>query len=109
LGHQKPTSSFKKFETYRDIVLKKNQFSCWLKNDPNYKRLEHPGKHDSIDFRAWQDCKLLAEEVDHEPKNNNPLPGVYHYFSGEPNIKKHPWQKKYFDLPGVPNFHFVRL
>ena len=99
----------KKHEKYRDIVLKRKQFSCWLKTDPNYKRIQHPGKHDQIDMRSWQGCKLVAEEIHNELEKNNPIQGVYHYFSGEPNTKKHPWQKNYFDLPDIPNLHFVRL
>lgn len=102
----------KKEKTYREIVHKKNQFSCWQKNDPNFKRIQHPGKHDShdsIDMRSWHECKIVAEEVHNELEENNPIPNVYHYFSGAPNPKKHPWQKNYFDLQDIPNLHFVKL
>ena len=44
---------------YREIVLKRKQFSCWLKSDPNYKRMQRPGKHDPIDQRSWQECKFV--------------------------------------------------
>lgn len=94
---------------YRDVVLKKYQFSCWLKSDPNYARLQQPGKHDPFDKRAWEDSKKIMEEVHNAPEEKNPLPGVCHYFSGPPDVKKHPWQKNYFDLPDVPHFHFVKL
>jgi N-acetylmuramoyl-L-alanine amidase len=102
------TQSTKKLN-YREVVHKVNQFSCWRKSDPNYKRLQNPGKHDPIDMRSWQECKIIAEEVINDAEKNNPIPGICHYFSGPPDIKKHPWQKNYFDLPNIPNFHFVRL
>ena len=96
-------------DSYRTIVLKPLQFACWRKNDPNYKRLQHPGQDGSqADKLAWQRCKTLFEEIQHAPEEENPLPGVCHYFSGEPN-PRHPWEKKHFNLPGVPRFHFVKL
>jgi hypothetical protein len=88
-------------------VLRKSQFSCWQKGDPNYEKLQHPGKDGtSSDKEAWNKCKIIAKEAQNAPADENPLPEVYHYFSGEPKLK---WQKNYFDLPGIPNFHFVKL
>lgn len=108
---------FKKMgkDSYRKIVLRRLQFVCWNKKDPNYKLLQHPGKNGSspqqraLDKKVWQKCKKTFMEVYNAPEKNNPLPGVCHYFSGSPNLKKHPWEKNYFNLPGVPNFHFVKL
>ena len=95
--------------SYREIVLKPAQFSCWKKNDPNYKRLQNPGNDGSAaDKLAWQRCKKLYEEIQHASEAENPLPGVCHYFSGPPNPKI-PWEKHYFDLPDVPRFHFAKL
>lgn len=102
-------------DSYRKIVLKALQFSCWNKNDPNYKLLQHPGINGSFprqrasDNRAWKKCKETFLEVYNASEKDNPLPGVRHYFSGVPDLKKHPWQKNHFDLPGVPHFHFVKL
>lgn len=96
--------------TFRKVVLSPAQFACWNKHDPNYMRIQHPGKDGSVaDKRAWRSCKTMFLEVYHAPEKNNPLPGVCHYFSGKPDVKKHPWQKNYFDLPGIPSFHFVKL
>lgn len=102
-------------DSYRKIVLRRLQFACWNKNDPNYKLLQHPGKNGSspqqraADKRAWQKCKKTFLEVYNEPEKENPFPGVCHYFSGSPDTKHHPWEKNYFDLPGIPRFHFVKL
>lgn len=94
-------------KSYQAVVLKKSQFSCWKKSDPNYKKLRHPGKNGtSSDKKSWQKCKIIIEEIRNAPKNKNPIPEVYNYFSGKPKLR---WQKKYFDIPGVPHFHFVKL
>jgi hypothetical protein len=61
------------------------------------------GRADSL---AWEYSKTIMKEVRDADKNTNPIPGVCNYFSGEPKKK---WQEKYFDLPDVPKFHFVRL
>ena len=96
-------------DSYRTIVLKPAQFSCWRKTDPNYKKMQAPGQDGSkADKHAWQRCKELYEEIQNAPETENPIPGVCHYFSGPPN-PKHPWEKNYFNLPDVPRFHFVKL
>jgi len=92
--------------SYQAIVLRKSQFSCWKEKDPNHKKLRAPGKDDISDKNSWQKCKSIIEEVRNAPKDKNPIPEVYNYFSGEPKLK---WQKKYFDLPNIPHFHFVKL
>ncbi len=94
-------------DTYQEIVLRKNQFSCWRISDPNHEKFKNPGKDGTVlDKKAWEECKLIIEDIKSAPQSKNPIPEVYHYFSGEPKLK---WQKKYFDLPHVPHFHFVRL
>ena len=96
-------------DSYRTIVLKPAQFSCWRKTDPNYKKMQAPGQDGSkVDKHAWKRCKELYEEIQNAPETENPIPGVCHYFSGPPN-PKHPWEKNYFNLPDVPRFHFVKL
>jgi hypothetical protein len=96
-------------QSYKDIVLRKSQFDCWEKSDPNYKRLQKPGKHDEIDKIAWIECKTIIEEIHNAPEKENPVPNVFNYFSGNPKNKKIPWEKNYFDLPNIPRFHFVKL
>ncbi len=86
-------------------MLRRVQFSCWVKTDPNYERMEHPGEDGSADKRAWQEIKSIAKEVQHASQKENPVPGIYKYFSGSPKKK---WEVHYFDLPGIPNFHFVK-
>ena len=99
-------------DSYRSIVLKPLQFSCWRKNDPNYKLLQNPGKNGGSayekekDKRVWQDCKEAYKEVFNTPETDSPIPQICHYFSGQPS---HRWEARYFDLPDVPHFHFVKL
>lgn len=93
-------------ESYQKVVLRRSQFSCWMRSDPNYEKLMYPGKDGSADKNTWQKIKAIAKEVQYAPNKKNPLPGVYHYFSGNPKKK---WQKHYFDLPGIPKFHFVKF
>jgi hypothetical protein len=96
-------------DRYKKIVVRPSQFNCWSKKDPNYQKLQHPGSDGSpYDKRSWTECKKVYEEVYNAPEKDNPIPGVCNFFSGKPD-PKHPWEKNYFDLPGVPNFHFVKL
>lgn len=93
-------------KSYQQVVLRKTQFSCWLKSDKNYQKLIHPGKNGySSDKKSWLQIKKIVEEVYSAPKNQNPVPGVYCYFSGKP---KKNYQHNYFNIPGIPNFHFVK-
>lgn len=93
--------------TYQKVVLRKTQFSCWNKKDANYEKLKHPGKDGSLaDKQAWEDVKIIIKEVMYASESQNPLQGVYNYFSGNPKKK---WQTHYFDLPNVPRFHFVKF
>jgi hypothetical protein len=93
--------------TYQKVVLRKTQFYCRNKKDPNYEKLIHPDKDgSSADKNAWEKVKIIIKDVMHAPKNQNPLPEVYNYFSGKPKKK---WQVHYFDLPDVPSFHFVKF
>lgn len=92
--------------SYQKIVIRRTQFSCWMKSDPNYEKLEHPGEDGPADKKAWQKIKIITKEVQDAPNKKNPIPGGYNYFSGKPKKK---WQQHYFDLPGVPNFHFVKF
>ena len=95
-------------KTYKELVLKEKQFDCWKNNDPNYKAILKITKQDKKEQSAWEKCKKIIKEIQNAPEENNPLPQVYNYFSGLSNSKIS-WQKKYFDLPNIPHFHFVKL
>ena len=95
-------------KSYKDIVTKRAQFSCWLSTDNNYRHLKHPGRENAIEMAAWKQIKRLTIEIAKAPYSQNPIPDVLNYFSGNPDVKKNPWQKNHFDIPGVPNFHFIR-
>jgi hypothetical protein len=91
---------------YKETVTKRKQFSCWLPTDDNYKEFKSPGKNKIADKKAWERIKVIVTEVNNALEKNNPIPGIYNYFSGKPTQK---WQKIYFDIPGIPAFHFVRI
>jgi hypothetical protein len=74
-------------KSYQRVVLRRTQFSCWMKSDPNYEKMEHPGEEGPADKRAWQKIKIIAKEVGYASKKENPIPGIYHYFSGRPKKK----------------------
>lgn len=95
-------------DSYQKIVVRPSQFNCWSRKDSNYARLQHPGQDGASDKAAWEESIKIIEETYNAPEKDNPIPGVCHYFSGEPNPKIH-WEKNYFDLPGVTRFHFVKL
>lgn len=95
-------------DSYQKIVVRPSQFNCWNRKDANYARLQRPGQDNSADKTAWKESIQIIKEVHNAPEKDNPIPGVCNYFSGEPN-KKIPWEKNYFNLPGVPHFHFVKL
>lgn len=92
--------------SYEKVVLRRTQFSCWLKSDKNYEKLKHPGEANATDKKSWNQIKKIIKEVSNAPRNQNPIPGIYNYFSGKPTKK---WQIHYFDLLGVKHFHFVKF
>jgi len=92
--------------TYQDIVQKPAQFSCWGSKDKNYPLIKDPRKSKISDVKAWEELKIIAKEVISSPESKNPIPELYLYFSGPPNVKKNPWQKDHFKIDGVPNFNF---
>ena len=47
-------------ETLRDSILKKWQYSCFNKGDPNRAKLMDPEKYNGA---AWSDCLRVADEV----------------------------------------------
>lgn len=98
-----------KFEkSYKKVVTKQAQFSCWLSTDSNYQYLKNPGKKNDLEMIAWSQIKIIATEVSKASFSKNPIPDVFNYFSGAPDVEKNPWQKNHFDIPGVSRFHFIR-
>jgi len=96
-------------DSYQKVTLRPSQFKCWSKKNPNYAVLQHPGRDGSLsDKTTWEECKKIIEEVHNAPEKDNPIPGICNYFSGkaDPNVS---WEKDFFDLPDVPNFHFVKF
>ena len=69
---------------WRDVILKKYQFSCYNKDDPNYKKIISMHKENTD---VWLECGVVAEYV-YLDKLQSYLPAVpthYHTKSIKPS------------------------
>ena len=64
-------------EGYTGVCLKAYQFSCWNKNDPNYRFLSGA---ESIPFREFAQAQIAAEQVI-AGKVSDPTGGATHYYA----------------------------
>ena len=64
-------------EGYAGICLKKYQFSCWNKNDPNYAYLSGAK---AIPFREFAQAQIAADQVI-DGKVPDPTGGATHYYA----------------------------
>ena len=62
-------------DTYKDVVLQRKQFSCWNKDDPNYKVIKGV-----IKGSLWEVCIGVAIVVMQSAEKHNPVVGVRHYY-----------------------------
>ena len=77
-------------------------------DDANYPKILRPGKDDPVEKAVWKKIKVISLEVINSPASDSPIPKVFNYFSGAPDVEKNPWQKNHFDISGISRFHFVR-
>lgn len=63
-------------QTYQQVVTAKWQYDAWMKNNPNYREVQHPTSK-----TAWEDSLIAAREVYYAPSESNPIPGATHYYS----------------------------
>lgn len=71
----------------RDICLKPYQFSCWLKDDPNYSVLQNVTQDDAL----FKICVTVAKEgIDQKYPDLTHTSDHYHYFTASiPYWAKH--------------------
>ena len=91
--------------TYKDVVLQPKQFSCWNKDDPNYKVIK--GK---IKGRLWEVCIGVAIVVMQSVEKHNPVVGVYHYYDKSIDSNPPYWAEsgEYMSVYGVNNLRLVK-
>lgn len=63
--------------TLNEVILKPHQYSCFNKNDPNYKGVMDPL---SVSSGAWNECVQVARYVLSNP-NQDTTNGATHYYS----------------------------
>lgn len=68
-----------------------------MKNDPNYREVQHPSNK-----AAWDDSLSAARQVYYGNASSNPLPGATHYYSPNSQAALHKKNPKMF--PAVPRF-----
>ena len=64
--------------TLKEVILKPYQFSCFLKSDPNKRKMLNPLAYDSFDI--WKECYDIAERVN-QGELEDPTNGATHYHS----------------------------
>ena len=91
--------------TYKDVVLQPKQFSCWNKDDPNYKVIKR-----SIRGRLWEVCIGVAVVVIQSAAKHNPVTGVRHYYDKSMDSNPPYWAEEgeYMAVYGVNNLRLIR-
>ena len=91
--------------TYKDVVLQPKQFSCWNKDDPNYKVIKG-----TITGRVWEVCIGVAIVVMQSAEKHNPIPNVRHYYDKSMDSNPPYWVEdgEYMAIYGVNNLRLIR-
>ena len=81
------------------------QFSCWNKDDPNYKKIKG-----IIKGRLWEVCIGVAIVVMQSMERHNPIPNVRHYYDKSLDSNPPYWAEegKYVSVYGVENIRLIR-
>jgi len=91
-------------KTLKEVILKPYQFSCFLKGDPNRKKLLNPLLYDSFDI--WAECYDIAEKVN-LGELEDPTNGATHYHSRY--MRRYPrWIKNMIKTCEIGNHIFYR-
>jgi len=92
-------------DTYKDVVLQPKQFSCWNKNDPNYKKIKG-----TITGNLWEVCIGVAIVVIQSTERHNPIPNVRHYYDKSLDSNPPYWAEsgEYMSVYGVNNIRLIR-
>ena len=91
--------------TYKDVVLQPKQFSCWNKNDPNYRVIKGV-----IRGRLWEVCIGVAIVVMQSTEKRNPVMGVRHYYDKSMDSNPPYWAEEgeFMSVYGVNNLRLIR-
>lgn len=91
--------------TYKDVVLQPKQFSCWNKNDPNYKVIK--GR---IKGRYWEVCIGVAIVVMQSIEKHNPVVEVRHYYDKSMDSNPPSWAEEgeLMAVYGVDNLRLIK-
>ena len=91
--------------SYKDVVLQPKQFSCWNKDDPNYKVIKG-----AIKGRVWEVCIGVAIVVMQSVEKHNPVMGVRHYYDKSMDSNPPYWIEdgEYMAVYGVNNLRLIR-
>ena len=91
--------------TYKDVVLQPKQFSCWNKDDPNYKVIKGV-----IKGRLWEVCIGVAIIVMQSTEKHNPVMGVCHYYDKSLDSNPPYWADdgEFMTVYGVDNIRLIR-
>ena len=92
-------------DTYKNVVLQPKQFSCWNKDDPNYKVIKG-----TIKGRLWEVCIGVAIVVMQSAEKHNPIVGVYHYYDKSLDTNPPYWAEEgeYMSVYGVNNLRLIK-
>ena len=90
---------------YKDVVLQPKQFSCWNKNDPNYKIIKG-----AIRGRLWEVCIGVAIVVMQSAEKCNPVMGTRHYYDKSLDSNPPYWAEEgeSMSVYGVNNLRLIR-
>ena len=91
--------------SYKDVVLQPKQFSCWNKDDPNYKVIKGVLKG-----RVWEVCIGVAIVVMQSAEKHNPVIGVRHYYDKSMDSNPPYWAEEgeFMSVYGVNNLRLIR-
>ena len=91
--------------TYKAVVLQPKQFSCWNKDDPNYRKIK-----DVITGKPWEVCIGVAIVVMQSTEKHNPIPGVRHFYDKSLDSNPPYWAEdgEYMSVYGVENIRLIK-
>ena len=91
--------------SYKDVVLQLKQFSCWNKDDPNYKVIKG-----AIKGRLWEVCIGVAIVVMQSVEKHNPIVSVRHYYDKSVDSNPPYWAEdgELVSVYGVDNLRLIK-
>ena len=91
--------------TYKDVVLQLKQFSCWNKDDHNYKVIR-----EVVKGRIWEVCIGVAIVVMQSVEKHNPVIDVRHYYDKSLDSNPPFWAEdgEFVSVYGVDNIRLIK-